>query len=87
MLTYLVSKVHLWRRLHHWLYGGVRVYARSRFTHFLTYPQPRNPGDVLIRRSIELGKPIIFVNMNYRYASRHLRRCLDISQLSRQAWA
>ncbi|EIW62477.1 alpha/beta-hydrolase [Trametes versicolor FP-101664 SS1] len=33
---------------------------------FTTGSTAANPGDVLIRRSIELGKPIIFVNMNYR---------------------
>ncbi|KAI0351054.1 alpha/beta-hydrolase [Trametes cingulata] len=29
----------------------------------------QSPGDALIRRSIEMDQPIIYVNMNYRYAA------------------
>ncbi len=37
--------------------------------HMLTHPQCRSSADVLIQRSIELGQPIVFVSINYRYAS------------------
>ena len=30
------------------------------------FPGHRNPGDALVRRSIELNQPVIFAAMNYR---------------------
>ena len=40
---------------------------RSKTVFFILIRSYRRPGAVIVNRSIELGQPVIFVAMNYRY--------------------